>query len=176
LKIREAQSDDARLIAALLADLGYPTEPEAVRSRLAALGDGDLILVRDDGVGLITLHRVPRLAEGGAFARITALVVARAYRGQGIARGLLVAAEQVARRWGCDLLEVSSGRRPERAEAHKLYLANGFSDTAGRSVRYWKRVPPNGAPGAGGTSTTASRAGPWVGGGTGRARVGGEPT
>jgi GNAT superfamily N-acetyltransferase len=146
VKIREAQSDDAGAIADLLADLGYPTAPEAVRSRLGALGDGDLVLLADDGVGLIALHRVPRLAEGGAFTRITALVVARSYRSRGIARGLLAAAEQVARRWGCDVLEVSSGRRSERADAHALYSAAGFSDTSARSVRYWKAVPTDVAP------------------------------
>jgi GNAT superfamily N-acetyltransferase len=51
---------------------------------------------------------------------------------------LLLAAEDVARRWGCDLIEVSSGRRPERDDAHAFYRASGFVDTAGRSLRYWK--------------------------------------
>jgi GNAT superfamily N-acetyltransferase len=146
VKIRQAQAGDARVIADLLAELGYPTEPHVVHARLEALGEGDLVLFAEGGAGLIALHRVPRLAEGGAFARITALVVARAYRGQGVAGRLLAAAEQAARRWGCDLLEVSSGRRPQRAQAHALYVAAGFSDTSGQSVRYWKAVPSDAGP------------------------------
>jgi hypothetical protein len=39
---------------------------------------------------------------------------------------------------GCALIEVSSGRRPEREPAHALYRAAGFADTAERSVPYWK--------------------------------------
>jgi GNAT superfamily N-acetyltransferase len=144
--IRRAQRDDARVIADLLGDLGYPVAPEAVHSRLDALGEGDLVLLADDGAGLIALHRVPRLAEGGAFARITALVVAPVHREQGVGRRLLTAAEQVARKWDCDRLEVSSGRRPEREGAHALYIAAGFCDTSAQSVRYWKGVRAEGAP------------------------------
>jgi uracil-DNA glycosylase len=48
---------------------------------------------------------------------------------------LLGAAERVARDWGCDLLEVSSGRRPERADAHRFHLGAGFADTDEQSVR-----------------------------------------
>lgn len=39
-----------------------------------------------------------------------------------------------------ELLEVSSGRRPERDPAHAFYRAAGFADTGERSVRYWKRL------------------------------------
>ena len=42
--------------------------------------------------------------------------------------------------WGCDLLEVSSGRRPERDAAHAAYRAAGFADAADRSVRYRKEL------------------------------------
>ncbi len=90
--------------------------------------------------GLIALHRIPLLAEGGAIARITALVVAPAQRDCGIAGALLAAAEQTARHWGCHLLEVSSARRPDRQAAHALYRAAGFTDTNARSARYWKRL------------------------------------
>jgi GNAT superfamily N-acetyltransferase len=139
--VRSARRGDARVIAGLLGELGYPASDEAVLGRLAALGPDDLVLVSDDGAGLIALHRIPRLAEGGAFVRITAVVVHAEERGRGVARALLAAAEEAARHWGCDLIEVSSGRHAERAPAHQLYRAAGFTDTAQRSVRYWKRVP-----------------------------------
>jgi GNAT superfamily N-acetyltransferase len=136
--IREATAADAPEVAALLAELGYPTEPETVARRLAALTAADAVLLA--GGGLIALHRVPRIAEGGAFARITALVVAPGNRNDGVATTLLAAAEDTAREWGCDLLEVSSGRRPERDPAHAFYRRAGFADTGERSVRYWKRL------------------------------------
>ncbi len=111
-----------------------------MHDRLAGLGPDDLVLIADDGAGLVSFHRIPRLAEGDAFVRITALVVHRERRGRGVAQALLAAAEEAAWEWGCDLIEVSSGRRAERASAHRLYRAAGFTDTAERSVRYWKRV------------------------------------
>ena len=103
--IRDAVTADAPRIAALLADLGYPTDTAAVEERLRALTDADAVLIAD-----------------------------------GVATALLAAAEQRAREWGCDLLEVSSGRRPERDPAHALYRAAGFADTGERSMRYWKRL------------------------------------
>jgi GNAT superfamily N-acetyltransferase len=136
--IRDARRDDAPRIATLLAELGYPTATEEVARRLDDLTAADAILLTGDG--LIALHRIPRIAEGGAFARITALVVADGARGRGVAGTLLAAAEDRARRWGCDLIEVSSGRRPERAPAHAFYRAAGFADTGERSTRYWKRL------------------------------------
>jgi len=136
--IRRAQPQDAVAVADLLRHLGYPTEPSLAETRLRSLGDADCVLITEGG--LIALHRIPLLAEGGAFARITALVVAPGHRNSGIARALLAAAEQAAREWGCTLLEVSSARSPERAAAHAFYQAAGFTDANPRSARYRKRL------------------------------------
>jgi GNAT superfamily N-acetyltransferase len=138
VKVRLATRADAPEIAELLAALGYPTASLEVEKRLSTLDNSDAVLVTAGG--MIVLHRIPRLAEGDAITRITALVVAPERRGEGIGRALLAAAEGVARRWGCNLIEVSSGRRPERDAAHGFYRSVGFEDTAARSVRYWKQL------------------------------------
>lgn len=138
MEIRRARATDAPTIAMLLTELGYPTSAAEVKDRLGSLDGSDCVLVTRGG--LIALHRVPRLDEGSPFARITALVVAADQRGQGIARALLGAAEDVARDWDCRLIEVSSARRRERDAAHLLYAAAGFEDTGERSVRYWKSL------------------------------------
>jgi GNAT superfamily N-acetyltransferase len=143
--VREARPEDAAAIAALLGELGYPADPEAVAERLARMGPGDAVLIADGG--LVALHRIPLLAEGGALARITAFVVAAGHRRTGLGTALLTAAEEVARTWGCDRIEVASGRRPEREAAHAFYLAAGFEETTRRSARYWKELsPPPSAP------------------------------
>jgi GNAT superfamily N-acetyltransferase len=138
MEIREARPEDAGLIAGLLGELGYPATPALVRTRLAALGGQDRVLVCQEG--FVSLHCVPLLAEGGCCARITALVVTESRRGAGVGRALVEAAEATARAWGCDRLEVSSGRRAERAAAHRFYPALGFEDSSESSVRYWKRL------------------------------------
>ena len=138
MDIREATAEDAGLISGLLEELGYPATPAEVRKRLAELGGDDRVLICERG--FVSLHRIPLLAEGGCLARITALVVFERHRGGGVGRALVGAAEAVARAWGCYLLEVSSGRRTERAAAHRFYPALGFEDSSAHSVRYWKRL------------------------------------
>jgi GNAT superfamily N-acetyltransferase len=147
MEIRPALPEDATMIAELLAALGYPSPPEEVRRRLITLDDSDCVLLTEGG--LIALHRIPRLAEGDPLARITALVVAPEHRAKGVGRELLRAAEDLARRWGCNVLEVSSGRRPERDAAHSFYRAEGFEDGGAHSVRYWKRVERSSLPRSG---------------------------
>src|SRR3954466_14729459 len=97
MEVRQAHSGDAEVIARLLGELGYSTPPDQVRARLHGLNDADRVLLAGDGAGLVALHRIPRLAEGGRFARITALVVSEERRGQGVARRLLEEAERAAR-------------------------------------------------------------------------------
>jgi GNAT superfamily N-acetyltransferase len=81
---------------------------------------------------------VPLIAEVGSFARITALVVDEKHRESGLGHRLLREAERIALSWGCSMLEVSTGNRPERVAAHALYSRTGFRDTAARSTRHWK--------------------------------------
>jgi GNAT superfamily N-acetyltransferase len=138
MEIRPATTDDCHEIAGLLTALGYPATPAQTRERLSALGEADCVLIGDGGV--IALHRVPRIAEGTPLARITALAVAPERRGSGVGRALVSAAEAVATGWGCALLEVSSGRRPERDAAHAFYRAIGFHEAAAQSAHYWKRL------------------------------------
>jgi GNAT superfamily N-acetyltransferase len=140
--VRRARPDDAAVVARLLDELGYPSAREEVRRRLESPGPDDLVLLADD-LGLAALHRIPLLAEGQPLLRITAFVVRQEARGRGVGQTLMNAVEDTARRWGCRLIEVSSGRRAEREPAHRFYRAAGFSDTSSRSVRYWKRLGPN---------------------------------
>jgi len=100
--VREARQEDADAIAELLGELGYPADAATVRDRLARMGSADAVLLADGG--LVALHRIPLLAEGGGLARITAPVVAERQRRTGLDEALLAAAEDLARRWGCDRL------------------------------------------------------------------------
>jgi GNAT superfamily N-acetyltransferase len=138
MMIRPARPDDAPAIAALLAELGYPSDADLVRERLMAT---DLVLLSvEPDSGLIALQRIPRLAEGGCIVRVTALVVAATSRGRSVGRMLLLSADEVARDWGADLVEVSCGRRPERDAAHRLYRTAGYEDVADVSVVYRKTL------------------------------------
>lgn len=148
--VRPAVPVDAPAVAELLATLGYPLPVPAVRQRLSRFSTSrdDVVAVVtedvDEVVGVAGAHVVPSFAEERVgFLRITALSVAPERTGQGVGRRLISFLEYAARERGCDLLEVSSGLRPERAAAHLFYPALGFVDTADRAVRYWKELGPD---------------------------------
>jgi GNAT superfamily N-acetyltransferase len=137
LTVRDAKAADAPAIAGLLAQLGYPTEAAAVEQRLERLQIvGDRILVADvDGtaVGLGHLQVTPALERDRPAAKIGALVVDDAHRGQGIGRALVQALEDEARLRGCGLLFLTTSER--RDDAHAFYERVGLEQTGRRYGR-----------------------------------------
>ena len=145
--IRQAVDEDAEGAAFLLAELGYPARPEEVRARIVAFSESavDEVLVAVMArrvVGLVSLNFAPLFAEGALFARLTALVISKDHRREGIARRLVQAAEGRARSAGCTLIQVNCGRRPERAAAHLLYERLGYADSSEHHAHYEKRLDP----------------------------------
>lgn len=138
---------DAGAVVILLGELGYPLTRSAAVERLAQFSESDrdhvLVAVIDRQiVGLLSLDIAPLFAEGGAFARITALVVTNAHRGLGVGLALVSEAERLARAAGCATIQVSSGRRPERRSAHRFYSRLGYADVGNHHTLYEKNLPP----------------------------------
>jgi GNAT superfamily N-acetyltransferase len=135
--IRDASSEDAPAIAGLLTQLGYPSEEEAVESRLDRLRIvGDRIAVAElDGavVGLAHLQVTPAIERDRPAAKIGALVVDQAHRGLGIGRALVGAMEAEARLRGCELLYLTTSER--RDDAHAFYERVGLEHTGRRYGR-----------------------------------------
>src|SRR5215510_9944556 len=123
IDIRDARAADVPALAALVAELGYPTPEATMAVRLDAMIDaGEKVLVAEragDIVGLLTLHVTPVLHRPTAVGRLTALVVAERARGAGVGRALVNTAEQLLASRGCALVEVTSNRR--RTDAHAFY-------------------------------------------------------
>jgi GNAT superfamily N-acetyltransferase len=135
--IRDARPADADAIARLLTQLGYPTEAEAVASRLdRLLIVGDRVVVAEvDGavVGLAHLQVTPAIERDRPAAKLGALVVDEAQRGHGIGRALVEAMEAEARRRGCELLYLTTAER--RDDAHAFYERVGLEHTGRRYGR-----------------------------------------
>jgi len=117
------QSDDAD-IADLMGQLGYPSEPEDVRERLARLSalPSERVLVAEIAssvVGVVSIHLIPMLHAPGNAGRITALVVSEKHRGQGVGTRLMYEAEAWAWARGCVKTEVVSA--DHRADSHRFY-------------------------------------------------------
>lgn len=143
LSVRGVVHRDAGAVRDLLGELGYPMSLDDVHSRLRALeGERDtkVLVAEDDGeiAGLAVVHWFELLEKPGRFARLLALVVARAYRGGGVGRLLVESSEAIARRAGCLGIEVTTAAR--RDEAREFYRQMGFE--TGESTYYRKRLDP----------------------------------
>jgi GNAT superfamily N-acetyltransferase len=144
MNVRNAQITDATVIAHLLTQLGYPSTGQDVRDRLTywTPDQASRVLVGElDGrvVGCLSMHAVPYLERTGRWARVESLVVEQSVRGTGIGRGLLRAAEALARDWGCLAVEITSART--RHDAHAFYQHMGYADVCDRAGRFWKAFP-----------------------------------
>jgi GNAT superfamily N-acetyltransferase len=139
LLLRSAQPRDAPAVGSLLAELGYPQQRETLPARIAAFADTptDAVLVAaagDQVVGVACLHVTAFFhEEGPGRARLTALVVHPAHRGDGVGGRLLQAAEAAARARGCTVLELTSSAH--REAAHRFYLAAGYDDVPHRFMK-----------------------------------------
>ena len=133
--IRDACPDDAANVAALLSELGHPTEAENVPTRLVRLrteGGAALLAVNadDKALGFMSLAIHAVVHAPGPVALITALIVRDEARGRGVGRCLVTAATEWAVSRGCVRLTVTSGEA--RADAHAFYPACGLVYTGRR--------------------------------------------
>lgn len=146
MKVREAELGDAVDVARLLEGLGHPVDVELVRQRIVHFGDSDretvLVAMSTEGllVGVLAMTLSPRFAGEGSFARIIALAVDPPAHRSGIGRTLVNEAEMRARQAGCVVMQVSSGRRPERRAAHEFYPVLGFHNANDHHVLYEKHL------------------------------------
>ncbi|WP_123770075.1 GNAT family N-acetyltransferase [Vulcaniibacterium tengchongense] len=121
--------DDAAELARLCAQLGYPqaaAEFEARLRRVLASPDHPVLVATHDDRALLGFVALERrlLLESGEVVEIAALAVDAQARRRGIARALLAAAEDWARRIGIAELVVRSN--VARAESHPFYQGVGF--------------------------------------------------
>lgn len=126
------------MLAALLGELGYPSDAAAVEARLEPLlgEEWSAVFVAEAGgqaLGFTACLSLPLLHRDRPTCRLAALVVADGARSQGVGAALVERVEESARRWGCDRIEVTSGN--DRPDAHRFYLREGFSPKPERFVK-----------------------------------------
>ena len=139
MQIRRARPDDASSLVPLYEQWGYPQPASDVAQRLAlweATPQAEVLVAEIDGAlaGMVGVCTTPHLALPGVFARVAGLSVDSAFRRRGVGAALIGAAEELARSWGCDRIEITSSR--SRAEAPSFYPAIGYEDRCARSARF----------------------------------------
>lgn len=133
MRIRPAEPRDADAVLALMEGLTRPAVAEDPAPQrevfLAHLENDDaevFVAELDDEVaGAVSLWIQPRLNWTTPQAWIPDLYVDASFRRRGVARALLDASVEEARRRGCHRLVLESGHH--RAEAHQLYESYGFA-------------------------------------------------
>ena len=129
LKIRRAKTEDAARLRELTGQLGYPAALTEIRKRMQGIRPAAqhalfVAETKDAGViGWIHVTKQP-LLEAEIVAQINGLVVAEEHRSLGVGAQLLAAAEDWARKHGCQGVVVRSNVIRERA--HQFYERNAF--------------------------------------------------
>ena len=131
--IRGARATDAQAVTALLAQLDYPFEAEAVAPALAEVVSDPAhvaLVAEEDGevVGSVNANFRPQLHHLAPVGTIDELVVDANRRGRRIGEQLVEAVLEEARRRGADVVEVTTHNRRERARA--FYRRCGFEATS----------------------------------------------
>ena len=129
ITVRPATREDARRMAVLSAQLGYPSSPKEIKRRLSHFHpDEDAVYVAEGsdrkvlGWVHVFLHC---LVESDPQAEIGGLVVDEANRGTGVGKLLMKHAEQWAREKG--LRSVYLRSNIIRKDAHTFYQKCGYS-------------------------------------------------
>jgi len=138
LTIRPATAADADALAPLITQLGYPTEPAAMRARLERIDahpDYRTLVAERGGrvVGTVGMLRGIGWNADLPWARVMSLVVEEGERGRGTGAALMAAAEAWARETGAASLHLTTARY--REEAHRFYERIGYEATGLRFIR-----------------------------------------
>jgi GNAT superfamily N-acetyltransferase len=141
-KVRAATPDDAKAIAVLSRELGYPAEVRATRDRLRMiLGRDDqriVVAVAPDGSVCGWLQAQCNVVmESGLRVEIVGLVVSEGMRRRGVGRSLVARAETWATEMSAETIVVRSNTK--RVESHAFYPSLGYLPSKTQVV-YRKRA------------------------------------
>ena len=135
VSVRDAVSADAKSLASLCTQLGYPTESGVIPARLARIASDPhaccLVALVDNSVAAFaTVHLRYTMNHEAPIAQLTLLVVDERHRSHGVGRTLVAAAEEWARTRGAKRFVVTTALR--RADAHAFYEKLEFKHTGRR--------------------------------------------
>jgi ribosomal protein S18 acetylase RimI-like enzyme len=138
LVVRQAGIEDAGVICTLLLEFnGESLSPETLACRMRQVSVPETVFLaekRGHPAGLLVLRIVPTISNAQDWAEITELYVRPAFRRQGTASALILAAAEKSRARGCT--ELSLLVDPANVEAHAFYEASGFRcDSCGMRCR-----------------------------------------
>jgi GNAT superfamily N-acetyltransferase len=142
VSIRHGERRDARAIARLSDELGYPADASTVANRLVVLSElaGNAVFVAEavegEIIGWVHVFAAHRL-ESRPFAELGGLVVTQKLRGRSVGRALVDEAEAWALDEGLTGIRVRSN--VVREAAHGFYSRLGYAEIKSQAV-FHKRL------------------------------------
>ena len=134
IRLRPAEPGDAKALAELVTDLGYPVDGAELWSRIEKMPHGTyqtLVAVMENGVaGFIGLLTLPVYEHPLPIGWILALCISPQHRREGLGTALIQEAEKYYRIQGVSDIRLHSGIH--RDEAHKFYEKMGFDKSGYR--------------------------------------------
>jgi ribosomal protein S18 acetylase RimI-like enzyme len=136
--IRDARPEDSEAVTELLGELGYPTDASRFERRLERIErdpSSRLFVATVDGrvAGLAGFHLLPLVEHDEPGCQLTALVVGKAFRRNGVGSELVRKVEREARSRGGRRVLVNTARH--REDAHAFYERLGFEATGLRFIK-----------------------------------------
>jgi GNAT superfamily N-acetyltransferase len=125
--IRQMRVRDAKAVATLATQLGYPSDEAELAERIPrVIGRDDAAAMVAEAGGVVAwIHvEIRRTLVADRDAQVMALVVDEGCRGHGIGSALMAEAERWARERGASRVRV--GSRTTREEAHRFYERHGY--------------------------------------------------
>lgn len=137
--IRNAGLSDSTAIAALMTQLGYPSTPAEIDTRLTRMlahPDYTAVVAEDgsDVVGLVLAHLEHGLEYDAIYGRIMGLVIDERWRGRGLGKRLMQHMERWCKEQGASRIVLTSANR--RVDSHKFYDAIGYERTGIRFAKW----------------------------------------
>ena len=134
MPIRTAQPQDLETVYALMCELEAEELPRPAFDRMYAENLRNpwirYLLAEEEGAvcGLISLHAKEPLHRAARVGEVMELIVAEPWRGRGIGKALLAAAQAEGKAMGCAGLELHSSMG--RTAAHAFYQHEGWEKHA----------------------------------------------
>lgn len=143
VSVRDAEPTDAPFLPPLLRQLGYEIKSDRLAKNISAYSQlkGHHAFVAESGdilLGFLSLHISYWFHRPDPPARISALVVGDDYRGAGVGQRLVRRAEEVARKAGCQLIELTAAAYRRETGTHAFYEAQGFVESSETATLFRK--------------------------------------
>jgi len=140
VKVRAYQTSDLHSLTELMSDLGYPSKPELMSTRIARIESSPLhhtfvAEVQGEIVGMIGIRQLYSYEVDEVVTQISALVTKTEFQGRGIGKALVQFVEEWAKKNGSEIVVLTSGIKEERKKAHEFYKSINFEITGYRFVK-----------------------------------------